>query len=269
MWISVLFFFLSFFFIGCGHAPLKGKQVVGADEFVTDSYQIRQGKFAILEMTGHPQEQFPIPEGNLSQGGKIFLMGLVETPTLEVRDNLKLFEALSLAQVPPRANLFRSYVARDDKILPVDLHKLVKEGDMSQNISLQGGDKIYIADAAASNVMVMGEVKKPVVVPMLSGSLTLKQALAEADGIPFTGDKSYIQVIRGSLQNPKIYTLNWKHIMKLPSDSLLLIPGDVVYVATTPLGEWSNFVSQILPTIIGAEIIQRDGKNLGVSVQGN
>jgi polysaccharide biosynthesis/export protein len=34
--------------------PYMGKDLFGADEFVLDSYKIREGKFSILEMEGHP-----------------------------------------------------------------------------------------------------------------------------------------------------------------------------------------------------------------------
>lgn len=248
----------SFLFTSCGNAPLRGNDVVGADEFVIDSYKIRQGKYGILELKGENVSLLTkelLEDVKLISKGKVYFIGMVEKPFLDLEHPLRLFEALSLAKISPQANLFRSYVVRNDQMLPIDLYKLIKEGDMSQNIPLYDQDKIYIADPASSNIMVMGEVRKQTVIPITDGTLTLQQALASAEGIPYTGDKSYIQVIRGSLQHPKIYTLNWKHVMRLPSDSLLLIPGDVVYVATTPLGEWNNFVTQILPTLIGADLI--------------
>ncbi|MGH7889748.1 MAG: polysaccharide biosynthesis/export family protein, partial [Thermodesulfobacteriota bacterium] len=37
-----------------------GKDVVGADEFVMDSYKIRQGKFSILQLEGKNYEEFPV-----------------------------------------------------------------------------------------------------------------------------------------------------------------------------------------------------------------
>src|SRR5690606_5578978 len=38
-------------FSSCG-TPYLGKELFGADEFVLDSYKIREGKFSILEMEG-------------------------------------------------------------------------------------------------------------------------------------------------------------------------------------------------------------------------
>ena len=39
---------------GCSNLPYKGSDALGADEFVIDSYKIKEGKFSILEMEGKP-----------------------------------------------------------------------------------------------------------------------------------------------------------------------------------------------------------------------
>lgn len=334
----------------CTNPPYKGMDVLGADEFVMDSYKIREGKFAILQMEGRDLGTLPgalleeyrdvIQEGDLLQiaiyhptridiseavqrigstvgyrvmGGKVLLpdleqvkvegltleearekikhqyteqikdievflaykdrierkvelAGLVQVPNIPVDGRIRLFEVMSVAKVPTEANFFKSYVIRDNQLLPVDLFKLMKEGDMAQNIVMRGGDKVYIADNAASSLMVLGEVGKERVVALPNGFMTLRQALAEAGGIPYTGDKAYIQVIRGNILNPKIYTLNWKHVIHLPSDSMLLMPGDIVYVAATPMTEWNRFVTQLLPTLIGLDLVTKGVKSVGVNV---
>ena len=137
---------------------------------------------------------------------------------------------------------------------------------MSQNIVMRGGDKIYIADAAASSVAVLGEVLKPQLIEVPNGFMTLRQALGKVGGISLAGDFRYIQVIRGSVLCPRIYTLNWEHILRLPSDSLLLIPGDIVYVAATPIARWDRFVNHVLPTLVGLDLILRGAKGVGVLV---
>ena len=86
---------------------------------------------------------------------KVELAGMVQVPSIPVDGRLRLFETLSVAKVPPNANLFKSYVVRDNALLPVDLRKLLKEGDMSQNVVMRGGDKVYIADTSASTLMVL------------------------------------------------------------------------------------------------------------------
>lgn len=329
---KILFFAL---FSSCT-GPYMGKDLFGADEFVMDSYRIREGKIAILELEGknleslNPSflEEYPdaIHEGDFLEimvyapkrkdiseavdwigkrlgypviDGKIFLpdlepvtvaglsliqakekiqaqyqdqikdtevfisykdrmiqkvelAGLVRISSVPVDGKVRLFEVLAKAQIPSNANLFKSYVIRDETILSLDMNRLVKEGDMSQNIVMRGGDKIYIADPESATLMVMGEVGREKVIPLLSGSIPLRQALAEAGGIPYTGDRSYIQVIRGNILHPKIYTLSWEHVIHLPNDSLLLMPGDIVYVAAKPITEWNRFISQLLPSFNAA-----------------
>jgi polysaccharide export outer membrane protein len=197
---------------------------------------------------------------------KVELAGLVSVPTIPVDGRLRLFETLSKAKVPPNANLFKSYLVRNNQMIPVDLFKLMKEGDMSQNIVMRGGDKIYIAEPSASTLMVLGEVGKEKLVEVPNGFMTIRQALAEAGGIPYTGNKSYIQVIRGNILSPKIYTLTWDHVIHLPSDSMLLIPGDIIYVAATPITNWNRFMSQLLPTFVNLDLITKGIKSVGVNV---
>lgn len=321
----------------CSNPPYKGRDLVGADEFVIDSYKIKQGKFSILAMEGkemgnlpemlleeqqdviengdilnvvlyHPARQdivasvqsigaqigYQVNEGRillpdlapvivegltLEQARKtieqaylkqiadieVFLsfkdrlekrvefIGQVGVSSIVIDGKTRLFDVLAKAKIPPDANLFKSYVVRAQQLLPVDMYKLIKEGDMTQNIIMQGGDKVYIAEAASSTVMMMGEVTQRGLINLPNGFLSLREALAKAGGIPFTGDRAYIQVIRGNIIHPKIYTLHWKHVIHLPTDSMLLMPGDIVYVAATPITEWNRFISQLFPSFTAIE----------------
>ena len=345
-------FFLPIFIwiLSSCSTPYMGKDLFGADEFVIDSYKIREGKFSILEMEGktfeefddaflaeyqdkiheddvlqiamyHPKRQdlalavqligesvgYRVVHGQIALPDlppvmvegltleearekiqknyerqildveifltyrdrimrKVELAGLVSIPSVPVDGRIRLFDVLSKARVPPDANLFKSYVVRDKILLSVDLYKLLKEGDMTQNIVMQGGDKVYIAEPSAATVMVMGEVGLERVVNVPHGFISLREALAEARGIPYTGDKSYIQVIRGNIVRPKIYTLSWEHVIHLSNDSLLLMPGDIVYVAAKPITEWNRFISQLLPSFTTVDVISKSCGNWGFSL---
>lgn len=332
-YIRLLLLLAPLFLLGSCHRCCHDYAVMGADEFVIDSYQIRQGKFAILEMEGievaefddeammeykdviaeddilnivvyHPKRKDlmeAIQFINKSVGGfrvtngqvdlpdippvtvagmtleearhtiqdefrqqiqdvevfvtyenrltrKVELTGMVAHANVPVDGKMRLYDVIANAHIPPDANLFLSYVIRDGCPMSVDLYKLINEGDMCQNIVMRGGDKIFIANKLDSSVMVMGEVNVPRPVNLPYGFMSLREALVHAGGIPFTGDKHHIQVIRGNLQCPKIYVLAWEHIIHLPNDSLLLIPGDTVYVSATPITEWNRFISQLLPS---------------------
>lgn len=332
---SLLSLCLLLFLSSCTR-PCYDYAVMGADEFVMDSYTIKQGKFSILAMQGIEVEELPcdamdeyqdvIAEDDIlninvyhpsrkdlmhsisfineATGGfrvingkvdlpdiepvevqgltleearvkltnafrkqihdidvfvtyrdrllrKVELTGLVATPTVPVDGKIRLYEVIAKAHVPTQANFFMSYVMRDGCPLAVDIHQLINKGDMSQNIVMRGGDKIYIANPADSSVMMMGEVRVPRPVHLPYGFMSLREAIVQAGGIPFTGDKRCIQVIRGDLQCPKIYVLSWEHIIHLPNDSLLLMPGDTVYVSEKPITQWNRFIEQLLPSFNG------------------
>jgi polysaccharide export outer membrane protein len=348
--LFVLFLLLGVAVSSCTNPPYRGCEVVGAEDFVMDSYRIREGKLSILSMEGKDFEELspelleeytdvinngdvlqivvyhptrtdlvesvqrigqiigfrvadgqivlpdlpPVTVEGLTLGQaqaaierlyreqikdvsvfitykdrtlrKMELAGLVQVPSIPVDGRLRLFEALSIAKVPTNANLFKSYVVRDNSLLPVDLLKLLKEGDMTQNVVMRGGDKVYIADPSASTLMVLGEVCKERVVDVPDGFITLRKAIGEAGGILPSGDRAYIQIIRGSILHPKIYTLNWKHVVRLPNDSMLLIPGDIVYVAARPLSEWNRFVNDLLPTFIALDLVTKGIHSVGINV---
>lgn len=329
-----------FLLLAACNRPCYNYEVYDACEFVVDSYKIRQGKNAILELEGYEVSDIPpdameeyvdeIDEDdilnivvyhpsrrdlmdafnyiNTTVGGfkvtngqvdlpdippvvvigltldeakfkiqqrlseeisnievfitykdrltrKVELTGMVATPTVPVDGKVRLYEVVARAHIPSNANLFMSYVSRGGCPLNVDLYKLINEGDMSQNIVMRGGDKIYIANPADATVMMLGEVRNPMPVTLPYGFISLRQALVAAGGIPYTGDKNCIQVIRGNLPCPKIYTLSWQHVVHLPNDSLLLMPGDTVYVSTTAIREWNLFIDQLLPSFGGVQTV--------------
>lgn len=184
---------------------------------------------------------------------KVELTGAVALPVIPVDGKIRLYEVLARAQVSSQANFFKSYVVREGVPLALDLHKLMNQGDMTQNIVMRGGDKVFIAHPSDSNVMVMGEVLVPRAVNVPYGFISLREALVHAGGIPFTGNRNCIQVIRGNLRCPKIYVLAWDHVIHLPNDSLLLMPGDTVFVTEKPITKWNRFIDQLLPSYIGLE----------------
>lgn len=325
----------ALFLCGCTK-PCYDYAVMGADEFVCDSYKIREGKLMILEMTGkelgelccndlleyrdviveddilniciyHPKRKdlmqsiqilneciggFKVYHGEINLPDlppimvagltleeakdilqssfrehvqdvelyvtyrdrlqrKVELTGLVGVSTIPVDGKIRLYEIISKAHIAANANLFMSYVIRDNCPLPIDLYKLINEGDMSQNIVMRGGDKVFIANPSDATIMVMGEVRVPRAVNCPYGFISLREAIVNAGGIPFTGDLQRIQVIRGNLKCPKLYCLSWDHIVHLPNDSLLLMPGDTVYVSAKPITEWNRFIEQLLPSFSG------------------
>lgn len=169
-------------------------------------------------------------------------------PTVIVNGQTRLSEVLAKARLSPYANLFKSYVMRRGEQLPLDLYQIVHRGDESQNIVMQGGDQIFIANIFDASIMVTGEVGSSIVIPVPYGFISLREALGVAGGVPFTGNKNCIQVIRGHLIRPKIYSLSWKEMSCVSNQSLLLMPGDIVVVSERPITQWNHFINQLQPS---------------------
>lgn len=184
---------------------------------------------------------------------RIEFLGMCGASVLPVDGKMRLFEALSLARIPVTANLHMSYVVRDGCPLSVDMHRLIVHGDMCQNIVMHAGDKVFIAPPETARITVMGEVYRPVPVNLPIGHIPLQEALVAAGGIRFTGDRQRIQVIRSGVPDPRIYVLSWEHIIHLPNESLLLMPGDTVYISEKPITSWNRFISQLLPSFTGLQ----------------
>ena len=179
---------------------------------------------------------------------KVELIGQVSIPHVPVDGRTRLYDVLSQARLPPTTNLFMSYVMRDGHRLAIDLNALVNKGNLRENIVMRGGDKIYIAQPNSAQVVVMGEVNRPVAIDMPLGFTTLPQAIVAAGGIPFTGDRDCIQIFRGGTPCPKIFLVSWCHLVHLPAESLMLIPGDTIFVRERPITQWNRFISQLLPS---------------------
>lgn len=195
---------------------------------------------------------------------KVIIAGMVNSQNVLADGKLRLLDALCSVKIPPDANLFCSYFKRKDRFIPIDFYKLLKEGDLSQNIVLQEGDLIYIAETSSSSVWVVGAVGsgKKVFVP--SGKISIKEALTEAGGITPSADRCFIQVIRGGVKEPKIYLLSWDEIVHLPNESALLMTGDMVYVETIPFARWKSSCIPLFPPMTPYDRFSQCEKQLEV-----
>ena len=56
------------------------------------------------------------------------------------------------------ADLGRSFLVRNGQRVPVDFERLFERGDLSQNVALEPDDFLYIAQASANEIYVLGQV---------------------------------------------------------------------------------------------------------------
>jgi polysaccharide biosynthesis/export protein len=152
------------------------------------------------------------------------------------------------------ADLRRSFVVRQGKLLPLDFHRLLNQGDISQNIYLQPDDFVYLPAATARQVYVLGAVQQPRPVPYTPG-LTVAGAVASAYGTLNGAYLTHVAVVRGSLSNPEIAIVDYKRAIRGKAEDLELEPHDIVYVPFAPYRYIQRYLEIILNTFVSSAAI--------------
>jgi protein involved in polysaccharide export with SLBB domain len=173
---------------------------------------------------------------------------------------------------PESADLKRSFVVRDGKMLPVNFQKLLREGDLSQNIYLQPDDFVFLPATAAHDIHVLGAVRQPRAVSYTE-EVTLVSAIAGAGGSIKNAYLSHVAIVRGSLTEPKIAIVNYWDIMKGKTPDVVLEPQDIVYVPYTPYRTLTRYLDLIVNTFVrtvganeGARAVSNGATQVDVNV---
>jgi protein involved in polysaccharide export with SLBB domain len=145
------------------------------------------------------------------------------------------------------ADLSRAFVIRQGKMVPVDFQKLLREGDLTQNIYLQADDFIFLPPLRTAEVHVLGAVSHPQSQKM-SGVLTVAQAVALSGGTVADAYITNVAILRGSLTQPKVAIIDLAGIVSGRIADVRLEPGDIIYVPFTPYRTLTRYVDLILDT---------------------
>lgn len=170
------------------------------------------------------------------------------------------------------ADLRRSFVIRRTEVIPIDLHRLLREGDMSQNIYLQPDDFVFLPSRTTRDVYVLGAVRLPTVVKY-DDPTSLVSAIAYAGGTVKDAYLSHVAIVRGSLSEPKMAIVDYHDIVHGKANDVRLEPGDIVYVPQSPYRTLTRYADLILDTFVrtigineGARAITRQAGPVGVNV---
>ncbi|MEM6992524.1 MAG: SLBB domain-containing protein, partial [Myxococcota bacterium] len=193
---------------------------------------------------------------------KFYVLGEVPKPgAFPVDGDTTLLEGVGLAGgIPPTADLEGASVIRAGKLMPINLADILRRGDVSRNIFLRDGDVVHVPDNVAKKVHVLGEVVRPMTVPIERDALSLAEALASAGGPSPARARRELAVIRGGYAKPVVYIINLERAL-LFDDAIKLRAGDRVVVAPTGLSTSSRYMEQILPFLRGVQAI-------GIAAQG-
>ena len=149
----------------------------------------------------------------------------------------------------------------DQKSIPINLKKMLTDGDYSQNYELQKGDVINIPlEEYQNKFYVMGEVNRPMMYD-LKDNTTVLAAINLAGGQTERAALRSTVVIRGNKAGkPEKVKCDLSALFAKGdlSKDIVLQPGDVVYVPETNKPNWSK-ISQILGTISSLTYIRRYG----------
>jgi polysaccharide export outer membrane protein len=190
---------------------------------------------------------------------RYYLLGQFTAPGMKFSDRpLRLLEALSLGGSVEldKASLRSAYVARKGKRLPINFYRLIREGDLSQDIRLRTGDVILVPDNTNERAYVFGGAvgsnPRGGMVSFVNGRLTLLQALAQV-GFGTTeqvqGKLSETYVIRSEADRGEIFVIDADQLLHGKAADFELAPGDVVYVPPTWVTSWNQVLMQLLPTL--------------------
>jgi polysaccharide export outer membrane protein len=170
------------------------------------------------------------------------------------------------------ADLSRSFLIRDGRFVPVDFERLLREGDLSQNVYLQPDDFIFVPSQRSAQVHVLGAVLQPRS-ERFSGSLTVVQAIALAGGTVQQACLPNVAILRGSLAHPQIAIVAVDQVLHGKAPDVRLAAGDIVYVPYRPERVLTRYVNLVLDTFVrtvgvneGAYAISRQAAPITVGV---
>ena len=204
------------------------------------------------------------------RAGRVYVDGEVRNPGLQAINDIPMTlpEAISraggLTAIADRATVA---VTRKGATTLVNMSQLAMLGVNPSRIMLAAGDLVRVGSREDTKVYVLGEVTKPMTLPLRNGRLTLNEALGEAGGVnAVSGDPRQIYVVRsrdedmGGLAfangdnvatptSPEIYHLDASSPTAYAlAEGFELKSRDVVFVDPVPLVLWNRVISLILPS---------------------
>jgi polysaccharide export outer membrane protein len=145
--------------------------------------------------------------------------------------------------VPERCAIYRG----SDKVMWVDLKKLLDSGSPLADLRLKRDDIVYVPSPAERYISVMGQVQHPGAL-QLDSSSTLPKLLALSGGLtPQAGKNPNIQIIQTA--NGKTRLIPWKQVLQPNALDLTLESGDIIYVPESGFNSTAYVFEKLSPLI--------------------
>lgn len=116
--------------------------------------------------------------------------------------------------------------------------------------------KIYLRQPYVSvnvlnqRVYVLGEVKKPGMIPVLNETITIFEAIARSGDFTDYALRNQVKIVSGDLNhNPKIRTIDLTKMSSLRISNLILKPNDILYIPPRRMKGFNVGVKETLPLL--------------------
>ena len=229
----------------------------------------------------HPQVSVNLVD---AASKRVWVLGRLNQPGIyPLKRPLRVMDAIAMAgglftsrftgTTEELADLQHSFLVRKGETLPVDFQKLIRDGDLSQNIYLQADDFIYLPSSLTNEVYVLGAVLESRPIGFMN-EMNLVGALSRGLGLRPDADLTRVSIIRGSLTDPKIATVDARKVINGKATNFRLQPGDIVYVpgkgqiSASEMGREAvnTFVRVVAANEGGHAVVGSGAPNVGINV---
>ena len=163
----------------------------------------------------------------------IQVLGAVKTPGIvTLTKPSAVLDVLSLAGGISDAGgktllLLRGGTGKPTEPTTVDVHRLLVEGDTTQNLDVHGGDIVFVP--RGDEIYILGEVRNPGALKYEEG-MTLTQAISKMNGFTKSASKSKVQVVRVDGEKKSQFDVNVSRVEKGKQEDFVLKARDLVVV---------------------------------------
>ncbi len=152
----------------------------------------------------------------------------------------------------------RSLVGRGGRRLPVDLEKLFRQGDLTQNVALEPDDYLYFPAGAGGQVFVLGEVRTPGAATC-DAQTSVLSAVAARGGFTESAWLERVLVVRGSLDRPQAFKVDLAGALAGGAANFALQPGDLLYVSNRPWSRAEQLLDRAATAFVESAVITWTG----------
>jgi polysaccharide export outer membrane protein len=163
---------------------------------------------------------------------KVYLFGGgVKVGVFTLAQRTSLLQLLCQIEDVRKADLKKAYVLRMGKKIKEDFVKLYIQGDMTEDITIEANDIIYISTNVNKNVYVMGAVTTPKFVEYREG-LTVMEAILEAGGFTKYASQNDTMIYRRDGTHEITISVKMKKLINEGdlTQNARLQPGDYIVV---------------------------------------